>query len=71
MQNILPNLKKMTFVDQDQHKFLDLEMDKYMVAVKYTEDGLTHLVTMELARGLDNEGLFSLIYMPHLGLVQK
>ena len=65
-QNIMPNLKKLTFVDHDIRKFPELDMKNY-VLVQDTPDILKCLVPMEWARGLDQVGLFPLIYMPHLG----
>ena len=47
MQNILPNLKKMIFVDHDLRKFQEFIIEKYMVLVCETEDGPKHLVPME------------------------
>ena len=49
-QNILANLKKMTFVDHDLQKFPDLAMNKYMVSIKDTKDGPMHTLQMERAR---------------------
>ena len=61
----------MGFVDHDQCKFLDLEMNKYMTSVWETEDGPIHLVPMEWARGLDKAGLLSLMYMSHFFFTTK
>ena len=36
MQNMLPNIKKMTFIDHDIHKFIELDMKNYMVVVQDT-----------------------------------
>ena len=66
-QNIIPNLKKMTFVDHDLQKFPYLAMDKYLISIKDIEDGPTRLVLMEWERGLEKVGLLSLMYMPHFG----
>ena len=56
-QNILPNLKKMSFIDHDLRKIPEMAMDKYMVFFRDIEDGPTRLVPVEFPRGLDKAGL--------------
>ena len=50
MKNIIPNFKKMTFVNHDLQKFPELAMDKYMVVIKDIENSPMNLVLMEWAR---------------------
>ena len=67
MIDMVPNLKKMGFVNHDLHKFPELKMYRYMMISCGIKDGPIHMVPMEWERGLDKAGLFSLIYMPHFG----
>ena len=50
--NIIPNLKKMGFIDHDLGKFPKLDMKRYMTIAYETKDGPIHVVSMEWARGL-------------------
>ena len=67
MMNILPNLKNLTFLDHNLRKFPEFTMEKYMVAICEIEDGPTHLVPLECARGLDKDSSLSLMNILHLG----
>ena len=46
-------------------------MKNYMVLVQDALDGPNRLVPMEWARGLDQAGLLSLMYMSHFGQITK
>ena len=63
--NIIPNLKKLRFIDHDLHKFPELSMDRYMATLRETEDVPIHIVLMEWERGLDKLGVLSLMHMMH------
>ena len=67
MTDIIPNFKKMGFVNHDLHKFQELKMYRYMMISYGIKDGPIHMVLMEWERGLDKVILLSLMYMLHFG----
>ena len=67
IMNILLNMKKMNFVDHDMWKYLELAMEKYIVYVCNIESGPLLLVPMEWERGLEKDGLMSLMHISHFG----
>ena len=58
--NIIPNLQKMSFVDHDLQRFIELEMKIYMTGVGDIEYVPLCMVTMEWERGLDKDGVLSI-----------
>ena len=71
MIDMVPNLKKMGFVNHDLRKFPKLTMERYLTYVREKKDGPIHIVPMEWERGLDKYGILLLMYMPHFGCTTK
>ena len=55
--NIMPNMEKLTFTNNDLRKFSELHMSKYMTSVQRIEGGSIELVPMDWARGLEHFGI--------------
>ena len=55
--NIMDNLKKLTFSDQELRMFSELHMSKYMTIVKLVEGVPIQLVPMDWAQGLAKSSL--------------
>ena len=63
--NIIPNLKRMTFVYHNLRKFPGFAINKYMVVVRETEDGPKYLVLIKWDREIEKVGLLSVRHTPH------
>ena len=53
LMDIMSSLRKLSFVDHDTKKHIELDHQKYMDTVQDTPDAPKRLVTKEWARGLE------------------
>ena len=67
--DIIPNLRKISFDDHDMKNHRDLDCQKYMDIVQDTPEAPKRFFEKEWARGLEQSGRLSLLYMPHFGRI--
>ena len=63
--DIMSNLRKLYFVDHDMKKHRDMDHQNYMDIVQNKHEAPKWFVAKEWARGLEQYGILSLLYMPH------
>ena len=63
----MPQLQNISFEDVDTSKLIDIDRKNYMKLVEDTPDSPNRFIAMQWAKGLEQYGLFSLLFMPYFG----
>ena len=67
LMDIMPNLRKLSFVDHDMNKHRFLDHQNYMDTIQDMTEVPKIFVAKEWDKGLEKYGILFLLYMRHFG----